>query len=232
MGKAEYMLKMENEKLMHQTGDFQFCQFLPSNASFFTGKWASIPKLLSTDINSISHKMEPRVHDCQISVLAIMSRRSSCPSLFLPTLALVNISSSLLMGATFICLNYSRNLETPSSTMSTITTPILDSLDLQFKSSHDVITFYSFLLATDVFTLTIILWMSYGPDFFCPAWLLVVQAYGYWIGFNPVELVLCVFPLSVSIWMMLNWAVDFLRKRRNERYLQWAESNNNAVYLV
>ncbi|CCD49759.1 hypothetical protein BofuT4_P094670.1 [Botrytis cinerea T4] len=163
--------------------------------------------------------MEPRIHDCHISVLAIMSRRSSCPSLFLPTLALINISSSLLMGATFICLNYSRNLVTPSSTMSRITTPILGSLDPQFKSSHDVITFYSFILATDVFALTIILWMSYGPAYFCSAWLLVVQAYGYWIDFNPVELVLCILPLSVSIWMMLSWVVNFLQKRRNGRCL-------------
>lgn len=120
MGKTEHILKMDSEKPFHQSGSFHFCQCLLPNASFFGEKWASISKLVSTDINSINHNMEPRIHDCHISVLAIMSRRSSCSSLFLPTLALINISSSLLMGATFICLNYSRNLVTPSSTMSRV----------------------------------------------------------------------------------------------------------------
>ncbi|KAF7882563.1 uncharacterized protein EAF02_005926 [Botrytis sinoallii] len=232
MAKSEYMLKMENEKPMHQCGGFHLCQSLPLNASIFTGKWALRSKTLSTDINSISRKMEPRIQESHSSILTIVPRRPSCHCLFLLTLALLNISSSLLMGATFICLNYSRSLETPSSTMSTIIAPILNSLDLQFKSSHDVITFCSFILATGVFTLTIFLWMSHGPDSSCPSWLLIVQAYGYWIGFNPVELVLCIFPLSVSVWMMLNWAVDLLQNRRDVQYLQQVECNDNAVYLV
>ncbi|KAF5869723.1 uncharacterized protein Bfra_010923 [Botrytis fragariae] len=232
MGDLEYMLKMENGKAMHQCGGFHLCQFLPLNASLSTEKWALRSEPLSADINSISHKMEPRIQNSHTSILTIVSRRPSCHSLSLLTLALLNIDSSLLMSATFICLNYSRNLETPSSTMSTIITLIFDSLDLQFNSSHDVITFCSFILATGVFTLTTFLWMTHGPDSLCPSWLLLVQAYGYWIGFNPVELVLCIFPLSFSFWMMLNWAVDFLQNRRNGQYLQQVEGNDSAVYLV
>ncbi|KAF7905324.1 uncharacterized protein EAF01_005845 [Botrytis porri] len=176
--------------------------------------------------------MEPRIQDSYTPILTIVSRRPSYHSLFLLTLALLNISSSLLMSATFICLNYSRNLETPSSTMSTIITPILDSLDLQFKSSHDIITFCSFILATGVFTLTISLWMSHMLDYFRPSWLFIVQVYGYWIGFSPAELVLCTFPLSVSVWMMVNWAVYFLQICRIGQHLQQEGSNNDAVYLV
>ncbi|KAF7918143.1 uncharacterized protein EAE97_011914 [Botrytis byssoidea] len=232
MGKPEYIMNMEDEKPMHQCGDFHLCQFLPPDASLFIRKWALRSEFLSTDINSNIHKMEPRIQNSHTSILTIVSRRPSCQSLFLLIFALLNISSSLLMSAAFICLNYSRNLETPSSTMSRITTSILNFLDLQFTSSHDVILFCSFILATGVFTLTIFLWMSHGPDSSCPSWLLLIQAYGYWIGFNPVELVLCIFPLSVSVWMMLNWAVEFLQNRRNGQYLQQVEVNDNAVYLV
>ncbi|KAF7946363.1 hypothetical protein EAE96_009362 [Botrytis aclada] len=224
--------QVESGKPAHRRDNSPYCQLPSTDKSLFPKKVALASELLSTDINSISHKMGLRIQDPHTSIMTIVPRPPSCHYLFLLALALLNISSSLLMSATFICLNYSRNLETPSSIMSTITTPILDSLDLHFKSSHDVITFCSFILATGVFTLTIFLWVSHGPDSLCSSWLLIVQAYGYWIGFNPVELVICIFALSVSVWMMLNWAVDFFQNRRNGQYLQRVEGNDNAVYLV
>ncbi|KAF7858537.1 hypothetical protein EAF04_009137 [Stromatinia cepivora] len=219
------MVKVDEVKSIGLHDDFHPCQFPPENLSLFAEK---IPIGLSL----IGHEIDPGAEDLRVSILTTGFRRTTAASFFLLLLALLNTSSSLLMSTTFICLNYSRNLQPPSFPMSTITTPILKALDLHFEQSHDVITFCSFILATGVFTYSTFSWISYGPETLCSSLLLLVQALGYLIGFNPVELVLCIFPLSVSVWIILNWVLDFLGRRRYGSYLQQIENEPNPACLV
>ncbi|KAJ8059810.1 hypothetical protein OCU04_011441 [Sclerotinia nivalis] len=219
------MVKVDEEKSRGLHDDFHSCQFPPKNLSLFTEK-------TPIEFSLIGHEIDPGAEDLRVSILTTGFRQTSYSSFFLLLLALLNTSSSLLMSTTFICLNYSRNLQTPSFPMSTITTPILELLDLHFEPSHDVITFCSFILATGVFTHSTFSWISYGPETLCSSLLLLVQALGYLLGFNPVELVLCIFPLSVSVWIILNWALVFLGRRRNDSYLQQIENEGNPVCLV
>ncbi|CAD6445179.1 222114f6-46ce-4a4f-b34d-937352f42ee9 [Sclerotinia trifoliorum] len=219
------VVKVDDGKSLGLHDDVYPCHFRLENLSPFTEK-------TPIEYSLTGHEIDHRAEDLRVSILTTGCRQKLFSSFFLLLLALLNTSSSLLMSTTFICLNYSRNLQTPSFPMSTITTPILEALDLHFEPSHDVITFSSFILAIGVFTHSTFSWISYGPETLCSSLLLLAQGIGYLLGFNPVELVLCIFPSSVSVWLILNWVLDFLARRRNGSYRQQIKNEGIPVCLV
>ncbi|APA12314.1 hypothetical protein sscle_09g070840 [Sclerotinia sclerotiorum 1980 UF-70] len=110
------IVKVDDGKSLGFHGDIHPRQFRPENLSPLTEK-----TLVESSLTC--HEIGPRAEDLRISVLNTGFRKTSSTSFFLLLLALLNTSSSLLMSTTFICLNYSRNLQAPSFPMSTVSFP-------------------------------------------------------------------------------------------------------------
>ncbi|KAG4029321.1 hypothetical protein MFRU_016g00760 [Monilinia fructicola] len=231
------MLKMDNEKSEHLLDDYHAYHFPRATYTEVGGllQPAALPQStekLATEFSTQNHKTnQPTEEVCTYNLITVWSCLFHCPS-YLFALVFLNTSSSLLMSATFIFLNYSRNLQTWSFPMAWIISPILNPLDLHFSPPNDLMNSASFIIATWGFTQTTFSWISHGPKSVNMSFIMLNLVIANMIGFDPVELVLCILPLLISVWMMCNWVLAFYDRREVKLCLQRVENGGNAECLV
>lgn len=126
MERTMSMLKMDNEKSEHLLDDYHAYHFPRATYTEVGGllQPAALPQStekLATEFSTQNHKTnQPTEEVCTYNLITVWSCLFHCPS-YLFALVFLNTSSSLLMSATFIFLNYSRNLQTWSFPMAWVT---------------------------------------------------------------------------------------------------------------